>query len=175
MQKPSPHPNDAKRKTLEKLNEAFSKSRTILMADYTRMTVADISEFRKQCKKESVEVFVTKNTLAKLALTEFPEIAPYLRGQTIFLYSSSDAVAPIRVLMSYSKKNNNRPEIRGSLFDGVVFDASKTEQLKDLPSKEQLIAQVIGLLEVPMSQLVGVLQEILRGVPAVLESVSNKN
>ncbi|MCX7835410.1 MAG: 50S ribosomal protein L10 [bacterium] len=175
MQKPSPHPNQSKREIVQKLSEAFSNSVTIVMADYNKMSVADVSEFRKACRKENVQVVVAKNTLAKLALKDYPQISPYLKGQTIFIFSEKDAVAPIKAVINYSQKNNDKPALRATFFDKQIFNAEETEKLKDLPSREQLIAQIIGLLEAPISQFVGVLQEILRGVPAVLESVSKKN
>lgn len=175
MQRPSPHPNQEKKVTVEKLSEAFSKSLTIVLADYNKMTVSDVSEFRKVCRKEGVQVVVAKNTLAKLALKDYPEISSYLKGQTIFLFSEKDAVAPIKALVNFAKKNNDRPLLKASLFEKKVFNAEHTEKLKDLPSREQVVAQVIGVIQAPLSQLVGLLQEILRGVPAVLESVSSKN
>ncbi len=176
MNRPDPHPNAAKRKTVEELRERFGKAKSIVLADYTGLTVADANEFRKLCRKEGIDVLVAKNTLAKLALKDQEKAGAFklLKGQTLFAVASGDPAAPIRVLLAFAKKHNDKPLLRGLLMDNSVFDAKQAEQMKDLPSREQLISQILGLLESPMSQLVGVLQEILRGVPAVVDAVAQK-
>ena len=176
MDRPAPHPNAAKLKNIEELREIFGKAKSLLMADFTGLTVADASEFRKLCRKEGVEVLVAKNTLAKLALKDQEKSGAFklLKGQTLFAVAHTDPAAPIRVLLAFAKKHNDKPLLRGLLMDNTVFDAKQAEQMKDLPSREQLIAQILGLIEAPISQLVGVLQEILRGVPSVVDAVAQK-
>jgi len=176
MNRPDPHPNAAKREVVEDLRERFGKAKSIVLADYTGMTVADASELRKLCRKEGVDVLVTKNTLAKLALKDHDKTGVFklLRGQTLFAVANVDPAAPIRVMLAFAKKHQDKPALRGMLMDSSVFDAAQTALMKDLPSRDQLIAQILGLIESPISQLVGVLQEILRGVPAVVDAVSQK-
>ncbi len=176
MNRPDPHPNADKREVVEDLRNRFGNAKSIVMADYTGMTVADASEFRKLCRKEGIDVLVAKNTLAKLALKDHGKEGAFklLKGQTMFAVANNDPAAPIRVLLAFAKKHNDKPLLRGMLMDNSVFDAKQAEQLKDLPSREQLIAQILGLIEAPISQLVGVLQEILRSVPALVDAVSQK-
>lgn len=176
MNRPDPHPNAAKRKVVADLRDRFGKAKSIVLADFTGMTVADASEFRNLCRKEGIQVLVAKNTLAKLALKEHGKEGAFhlLKGQTMFAVANADPAAPIRVLLAFAKKHADKPVLRGMLMDNSVFNGAEAALLKDLPSREQLIAQILGLLEAPMSQLVGVLQEVLRSVPALVDAVSQK-
>lgn len=148
-----------KRQLVSTLNEAWKDSGVMVVAHYTGMTVAQMTEFRKRMKEAGGTVKVAKNKLAKLALkgTEAEGIADLLKGQTCVAYSE-DPVSAAKVSVKYSRENDKLVILGGSM-GRTVMDVNAVKALADLPSLDELRARLIGLVQAPATKIARILME----------------
>jgi len=148
-----------KRELVSTLNEAWKDSGVLVVAHYTGMTVAQMTEFRKRMKEAGGSVKVAKNSLAMLALkgTASEGASGLLKGQTCVAYSR-DPVSAARISVKYSREND-KLVILGGTMGSTVMDANAVKALADLPSLDELRAKLIGLLQAPATKIARVLKE----------------
>ena len=148
-----------KRELVERLNEQWKTSGVIVVAHYKGMTVAQMTDFRKRMKDAGGIVKVTKNRLAKLAIkdTDVESVSDLLEGQTCVAYSE-DPVSAARVSVKYSREND-KLVILGGAMGKTRLDTEGVKALADLPSLDELRAQLLGLLQTPAAKLLGLLNE----------------
>jgi large subunit ribosomal protein L10 len=154
----------------------FKQCKSIFLADFTGMNVAQVTELRRQFRKAKVEYCVLKNTLAKRSLKNagIEGLDQLLKGMTSFAYSEQDATAPIKVIKDFNKtlsKEQKSLVVKGCVFEGRIFGADKVEALTNLPSREVLLAQLVGMLQSPLSRLLLVLQASGQKLVGVLTGV----
>jgi large subunit ribosomal protein L10 len=131
---------------------------------------------RTELRNAGVDYFVFKNTLARLAVKDcgLEDLLPVLeKGMTAIAVSDTDPVAPAKILASYADKIQTF-NIKAGFIDGAVIDTAGVDRLATLPSKEELIAKVLGSLNAPISGLVNVLNGNLRGLACVLQAIHDK-
>ena len=174
-------PTQRKVEIVEEYSKKFKASKSIFLADFARINVADSTKLRRSFRAANVEYCVLKNTLAKRSLEKagVEGLDQMLKGMTAFAFSDEDAVAPIKVINEYNKQlKKDAPQlvVKGCVFEGRVFDADKADALAKLPSREQLLAQLMAVLKAPMTNLVNVLSGTGRKLVGTLEAVkSNKS
>ena len=165
---------ESKESDLAELAELFTNSKLTVVASYTGLGVQQMQELRKQSAESSTRVRVAKNRLVKLALAQndvFKESdLSAFTGQLLYAFNSEDEVAPAQVLNNFAKSNSELQFVAAINQDGEVFTAEQVAALADLPTKEQLRAQVVGTIAAPLSGLVGVLSGNLRGLANVLNA-----
>jgi large subunit ribosomal protein L10 len=171
-------PTQKKVEQVDQYTQKFRKSKSIFLADFSGMNVAQTTELRRQFRKAKVEYCVLKNTLARRSLKNagIEGLDEILKGMTSFAFSEYDAAAPIKVIKDFNKtlsKENKSLVIKGCVFEGRVFGAEKVEALANLPSREVLLGQLVGMLQSPMSRLLAVLQASGQKLVGVLESVKD--
>jgi hypothetical protein len=115
---------------------------------------------------------VAKNTLVKIASEEIgrPEISEIIVGPTGFVLSTDDPVGPARALMTHIQENRLDVVVNGAYLEGILVDAERVKYLSNLPSREVLIGKVLGQMNAPIANLVGVLSGTLRGLMTVLQA-----
>jgi large subunit ribosomal protein L10 len=148
-----------KRELVATLNEEWKDSGVLVVAHYTGMTVAQMTEFRKRMKEAGGTVKVAKNKLAKLALqgTQSEGAADLLKGQTCVAYSE-DPVSAAKVAVKYSRENE-KLVILGGTMGRTVMDVNAVKALADLPSLDELRAKLIGLVQAPATKIARILSE----------------
>lgn len=153
-----------------KLNEASS----FVLADYRGLTVEEDTNLRNALRAAGVEYKVTKNSLISHATvgTDLEGIKEYLSGPTA-IAMSSDAIAPSKTLFEFAKKHEAL-QIKGGAVDGKIVDAKGIEQLAKLPSKEVLIAKMLGSMNAPISGFVNVLNGNMRGLVVALNAIAEQ-
>jgi large subunit ribosomal protein L10 len=171
-------PTQKKIELIDQYSQKFKQSKSIFLADFTGMNVAQTTELRRQFRKAKVEYCVLKNTLAKRSLKNagIEGLDKILKGMTSFAFSAYDAAAPIRVIKNFNKtlpKDNKSLVIKGCVFEGRVFEADKVEALANLPSRDVLLAQLMGMLQSPLGRLLMVLQASGQKLVGVLASMKN--
>jgi len=166
-------PADKKVATVNELERILSKARAVIMADFTGLPVADFDQLRLNCFKNQIVFRVVKNTIAKLAFDSLghKNLDKTLTGPTGFCIGFDDPILPIR-LMSDFIKEKQKAVIKAGLIEGVLYDPGQVEQLKNIPPREVLIAQVVGAMVSPLSGFVFVIQEILRAFVSVVDQVA---
>ena len=153
------------------LTEKLQNASAGLIVDYKGITVAQDTELRNQFRAAGVEYAVVKNTLTRFAAnkagyTEFDEV---LNGTTSMASTTDDPIAPARVVCEFAKKNKNVVKIKGGMVEGKVLSVEELMSFGELPSKNALVAQVLGTFLAPISSLAVVLNQILEqkgGAPA---------
>ena len=146
-----------------------------VLVDYKGITVAEDTALRKELRENGVEYAVVKNTLLRRALddVELGELDGVLSGTTSLAISKDDPIAPMRIVNKYAKQMGDRFNIKAGFMDGKVLPLEDVLALSELPSKDALLAQVLGMLLMPLTQLAAVTQAIAekQGAPAADGSV----
>ena len=137
-----------------------AKAQTLVMAEYRGITVADMTKLRNDARSKGVNLSVLKNTLARRAVagSQFEVVGDQMTGPLIYGFSV-DAVAAAKVVADFAK-TNDKLVIRGGAFAGKALDFAGVKQLANIPSKEVLLAQLLGLMQSPMSRTARVLAAI---------------
>ena len=160
-----------KKAVVDSLADKIQKATSAVFVDYKGITVAQDTELRNQFRAANVEYAVVKNTLTRFAAnkagyTEFDEV---LNGTTSMASTTDDPIAPARVVCEFAKKNKNVVKIKGGMVEGKVLTVDELMSFGELPSKNALIAQVLGTFLAPISSLAFVLSQIVEqkgGAPA---------
>lgn len=167
-------PTDKKVADVAEIKERIEKSQVVIMTKYIGINAAQATNLRSKLRGGNVEYKVYKNTLGKRALDELGlgEAAQYLQGPTAWAFCE-DPVSPAKVLKDFNK-DVPLVEMNGGILDGKAVSKVQLDALADLPSREQLIAQVVGVLAAPMRNAVGVLSAVPRDFVNVIEAIKKK-
>ncbi|MCR4428996.1 MAG: 50S ribosomal protein L10 [Caldiserica bacterium] len=167
-------PNPKKFEQLKEIRGALKGSSAVYFLDYQGLNVADISALRRKLKEARAEFKVAKNTLLKIALDEVGlDASPILRGPTGVLLTMEDPVAPLKVLMEFAKeKEAIKP--KGGFLEGKFFDGSQMKELSRLPSKNELLAQILGSLQAPIQGLLWALEGPISNLVFTLQAIAQK-
>ncbi len=147
-----------------------ARSQTLALAEYRGLTVEHLNNLRKQARDKGVYLHVLKNTLARRAVagTPFEVAAESMVGPLIYGFSE-DAVAAAKVMADFAK-SNDKLVVKGGAYAGKVLSADGVKALASIPSKEVLLAQLLGLMQSPVSRIARVLAAIAEqrseGAPA---------
>ena len=146
-----------------------ARSQTLALAEYRGLTVEHLNNLRKQARDKGVYLHVLKNTLARRAVTGTPfEVAAESMVGPLIYGFSEDAVAAAKVMSDFAK-SNDKLVVKGGAYAGKVLSADGVKALASIPSKEILLAQLLGLMQSPVSRMARVLAAIAeqRQVPVV--------
>ena len=159
---------------VEDLNKVFSDSGSVVVAHYTGMTVAEMSDLRARMRKAGASFRVAKNRLAVRALqgTAVESIAHLFKGPTGIAFSK-DPVAASKVVVAYAK-DNDKLIILGGTVGATALDASGVKALAELPSLDQLRGRIAGLLKAPATKLAGLMQAPGAQLARVVAAYSKK-
>ena len=157
------------------LSEKISRAKAIYFTDYLGLDVGSITNLRSQFYQADVEYTVAKNTLLKLAAEEnnIEGLGEFLIGPTAIAISYDEPTSPAKVIKAFAKEND-KPVVKGILFEGDVLDGSEFKRLADLPSKDELLAKLVSMLQSPMSKLVNTLNAPLTNVVNVLNNLKEQ-
>lgn len=159
---PSAKVLEQKQQIVSDLTEKLQTAVAGVLVDHRGLTVEEDTALRRELREAGVEYSVVKNTLTRFAAKNvgFDELDPILNGPTALALSFSDVVAPAKVLCGFAKKNE-KLEIKSGFMDGKVISLDEIKALADTPSKEVLIAKIMGSLNAPVSKLVRTLQALV--------------
>ena len=137
-----------------------AKAQTLVMAEYRGITVADMTKLRVDARSKGVTLSVLKNTLARRAVagSSFEVAADQMTGPLIYGFSE-DAVAAAKVVSEFAK-TNDKLVIRAGVYGGKTLDVNGVKQLANIPTKEVLLAQLLGLMQSPISRTARVLAAV---------------
>lgn len=162
---------------IDGLLERINESPYLLVADYSGMTVPQFEELRGKLKENGAVFRVAKNSFVKRAAdsAEYPEgLAEFLSGQTAVVTGEQDVCAAAKTLKTLSKENDGKPAIRGGVLDGELLDADKVNTLAELPPKEVLLAQLLGVFNSPAQKLASVLSQPGASLARVLQAKADQ-
>lgn len=141
---------EQKQQMVSDVTAKLQESSCTVVADYRGLTVAQVTQLRKNLREAGVEFQVLKNTLVRRATAEanLTELDAVLTGPTAVAFGK-DVVAPAKVLADFAKKND-KLQIKGGVVEGRVVDAAQLKALADLPSREGLLSMLLSVLQAPM-------------------------
>lgn len=168
-------PRAEKVSKVEEISENLSKAKSVFFTDFTGLTVEEVTRLRKEFSKANVKYLVVKNTLARLSAKElgYENIIPYLQGPTGIAISFDDPVAPVRVISDF-RKDKEIPSIKAALLEGQLLDREAAEEVRKIPSREVLLAQVVGTMAAPLTHFIGGLQSIITKFVLVVNAIKDK-
>lgn len=174
-------PNAQKELIVSELREIVENSKGAILTDYRGLTVAEVSNLRKRLRTADAEYHIVKNTLFKIALgDQLPEeLVPLLTGPTAIVFAKNDVVASAKSILDFVRElsrdvRKKEVQVKGGYIDGKVYNLEQVQALSRLPSKEQLIAQLIGTLNAPAGELVGTLNGIISEFVLTLDAIAEK-
>lgn len=168
---------EQKKAIVAELKEQLTGCKGAVITTYKGLTVAQDTALRVELRKAGVSYHVIKNTMTRIAAQEsgLDDLVQYLEGTTAMAYSMEDAVAPAKVISEFIKKNNLADQgilvVKGGIVEGKVVNADEVKAIASLPSKEVLIAKLLGSIQAPLSNTVGVMGSMLRSIVTVLDAV----
>jgi large subunit ribosomal protein L10 len=159
---------------VEELGQVFESSGVVVVAHYAGITVAEMTEFRAQMREAGGTVRVAKNRLAKIALEGKPcaGMADLLTGQTVLAYSE-DPVAAAKVVEAYAKKNGKLVILGGAMGE-TLLDRNGVKAVSDMPSREELIASVVGCIGAPAANIAGAIGAPASNIAGILKTLEER-
>ena len=144
------------------LTESLQSASAGVLVDYKGITVAEDTALRAELRENGVEYAVVKNTLVRRAVDNvgLSELGEVLNGTTSLAISKNDPIAPMRIINKYAKQMGDRFNIKAGFMDGKVVPLNDVYALAELPSKEALLAQVLGTMLAPITSFAVVIKAI---------------
>ena len=169
---PSQKVLEQKQAQVAALTEVLKNSVTGVVVSYKGITVEDDTKLRKSLREAGCKYQVVKNTLLSRALKDagIEGLDHVLEGTTAIALSESDYAAGAKILTNYAKESETF-KVKAGFIDGVAVDAAAVSNLADMPSKEVLIAQVLGGFNAPIQGLANVLSGSIRGLAVALNAI----
>lgn len=157
------------------LRDRFARAQGAVVVDYRGLTVPEISELRGKLREASSELVVAKNTLTLIASrgSGFVSLEPFIDGPTALAFAYGDPLAPVKVLVEFVK-SHPIISIKGGMVGGNVVESKDVAILAKLPGRSELLAQLAGTLNAPITGLVRVLSGITRGLVTALSGIADQ-
>jgi large subunit ribosomal protein L10 len=166
-----------KKALVAEVAEVAAKAQSVVAAEYRGLTVGQMTELRAKARKQGVYMRVVKNTLARKALagTSFESVGPKLKGPLVLAFSKDDPGAAARVVKDFAKSNEKLVATLVSL-GGQVLPGGELEKVASLPTREQALSMLLGVLKAPIQKLAGTLaapaSQLARTLAAVRDQKS---
>jgi large subunit ribosomal protein L10 len=164
---------EQKQAVVQELADRLRGANAFYLTDFTGLNVKRITVLRARLREAGVQYLVVKNTLAERALAdlELSEIAEFFRGPTALVIGQDDPVTPAKVLADFAKENDNRPTVKAGVVERRAVSPEDVRRLATLPPREQLLAELAGAFQAPLSQFVWVMQAKLTEMVGLLEAL----
>lgn len=159
-----------KEQLVVELKEKVGGAKALYYTDFSGLNVKSMTELRRRLRRANVEYVVIKNSLALRAVNESGLVGERLRGPTGIVIAK-DPVAAAKVLTDFAKENDKRPTVKGGLFDGKSVNAAQVAKLANMPSREQMLSQLGGYMQAPMTQMVSAMNSLLSNFAGVVEAL----
>ena len=162
-------------KMAQSITQGVKNKGAAFVVNYQGISAAQMNIIRKDLKKRKADVYVSRNSIVRWALkgAALENIANHLQGQTALVLSDTDASEISKVLVKFSK-NWEGLVIQGGLLNGAVLTGNDVKKLADLPSRDVLLAQIMGTLQAPLTRLAGALNAKTRDIMSILKQISEK-
>lgn len=165
-----------KQKIVANLKETLSKSQLAVVIDYQGLSVAQITDLRRRLRPSQTVCRVTKNTLMNLAVqgdSDWEPMTQFLSGSSVFLLVEGDISAAIKAYLAF-QKDAKKTELRGGVMQGQSLNKDQLKAIADLPSKEQLIAQIAGAINGLSTKIARAIKEVPTSVGRGIQAIADK-
>lgn len=165
-----------KQVVIDDVIERLRRAKGLYFTDFSGMTVEQITAFRRELTKAQIDFKVAKNTFVQRALNDvggYDAASEALVGPTGIAFGYDDPVEPARVLKKFVDKNE-KPRLKMAFVEGVPYSGKNLAAIAALPSRNDLIAGILGSLNAPASGIVGCINAVMRDLSSVIEEVAKK-
>ena len=164
---------EAKKAVVEEIVSKIKAAKSVVFVDYNKLTVAEVSELRNKCREAGCEYKVYKNTLVRKAFNDlgFNQFDEALNGPTAVAFSA-DEVTAAKLMTKAAKDYDGKIVLKCAFSDNAYVDKKGVEALATMPSKEELVAKMLGSMQAPLSNFAGVLGNLVSGIVRVLARVA---
>ncbi len=165
-----------KAEQIAEIKELFENSEAVYLVDYHGIDVADINSLRREFRKEDVTYKVFKNTLAKKAIEEiggYEEFNDILVGMTGFIFTGENFVAPAKIIKKYFDEKKIF-SLKGAYIDSTFYSGDKLNVLASMPTKDEIMASIVGSIAQPATGIVGAINAVMRDLVSVVDQISKK-
>lgn len=158
-----------------RVREGVGDHETVFVMSYSHLSASQLNDFRKDLKQAGAQVFVSKNSLARLALRDlkFNTLSEGVQGQTAFVWGDADSVEISKILAKFLKECE-KVQICGGLLSGRILGAEDVQKLAELPSREVLLSILFAAIQAPLTRLAGALNAKTRDLISILKQLSEK-
>ena len=169
--------NPVKVEAVKELHDVFSRAQSAVVANYQGIDARGITALRVHMRSRSVDFRVVKNTLARRAVkdTSLEVLSEDFKGPISILVGFEDAVAPAKALADFAKSDATKsPEVICGVVEGKKVSPGEVQALAELPSREELISQMLSVFQGPTTNFAGVFSSLLRKLVGTLDAVREK-
>lgn len=165
----------AKSENVEEIKEKIQKAQSVVLVDYRGLNVEQLTELRSKYREAGVDYKVYKNTMMRFAFKDsgLEEFNQYLKGPSAIAFGYDDPVNAAKITSEFVK-DNEKLEIKAGIVDGKIIDIEGVNNLAKLPSREVLVAQVLGGFNSPIQGFANVLQGTIRFLATVLNAIAEE-
>jgi large subunit ribosomal protein L10 len=169
-------PNNINKEIVAILKDKLSKAKSVVFTDYIGIKSKDANLLRQKMKENDAEMLVAKNTLLKVAISEqknagMTKAEKDLEGSTAAILSYSDPITPIKAFFEFTK-TLEFPKVKSAVIEDAYFTAEQVDAIKTIPSKEQLLTQIVVAMNSPLSGFANVLSGVQRKFVYVINAIS---
>jgi large subunit ribosomal protein L10 len=164
-------PSEKNIKSLETLSESFSRSTIIISTNYSGLSVENLTDLRRQLKKDSIDYKIAKKTLMSLAAeaNDKPSIDSILDGPIGLALGYGEPTIPAKIISEFIRTNRSALSIQGGILGNRILTSDEVSKLATIPPKEELLSQLLMQMKAPVNNLVNVLSGPMRGLAMVLQ------
>jgi large subunit ribosomal protein L10 len=161
---------------VSEIAEKVSRAKSLFFADFTGLTVGQANELRREFQKSKIDYCVVKNTLARKALenaTGLDKVLDSLRGPTAIAFGFDDPVSPAKIIRKFIEKHE-RPSVKVCVIENLVYDGSKLAELSQLPSRQELVASILGSIQAPIVGVITAVQAVAKDIISIVGAIEEK-
>lgn len=165
-----------KEQIIAEIKEMIQKAKGMYFANFTGITVEQITELRREFRKSDIEYRVVKNTLARKALesiTGYDKVIPNLVGHTGIAFGYSDPVAPAKIIKKFRDKHQ-KMDVKVCVIEHQVFEGKQLDEVAKLLSRTEIISGILGSIQSPISGVVGAINAVARDLVSVIDAIEKK-
>jgi large subunit ribosomal protein L10 len=152
------------------LRDKIKDASALYYTDFTGLNVKRMTELRRTLRKANVEYVVIKNTLALRAVNDSGLVGTRLRGPT-GLVVTKDAVGAAKIITDFAKANDQKPAVKGGMFEGKAIDKAQVTKLASMPSREQMLSELGASMQAPMAMFAGAMNSLLQNFAGAVEAL----
>ena len=166
---------EAKKVVVEEITNKIKASKSVVLVDYKNLTVAEVSELRNKCRQAKCEYKVYKNTLVRKAFNDLchNDFDAYLNGPTAVAFGL-DETSAAKLMVEAAKSYEGKIIVKSAFVDNAYVDKNGAKALASMPSREELVAKMLGSMQAPVANFAGVLNNLLSGIVRVLNGIAQK-
>lgn len=167
---------ERKQEDLNALAEQLQNSKSAMIVSFNKLTVNKDQEFRSQLREAGAKYQVVKNTIARLAVkgTPYEDASEHFKGVTAIAWTDNDPVVLSKTVSKFVKSNADFYTFKAGIVEGKVVNLNQVEAIASLPSKEELISQLLYVINAQAQRIVTVINAVPRDLASVIKQIGDK-